>query len=91
MSKIKEALVELLTSKCNKCQYYSTGIKSGYPECARCQQEKLKQLIESLYNIVEGEFRTMSMVFDSSEANGYNSCRNNILQKFNDKLGIKGE
>jgi hypothetical protein len=53
----------------------------------------LEQLIESLYNIVEGEKVDYkgTTVGCSIYSEGYNNCKKEILSKFNDKLGIEEE
>jgi hypothetical protein len=60
-----------------------------YKKCC----ERHRAIIESLYNIVEDEKVDYkgTTVGCSIYSEGYNNCKKEILSKFNDKLGIKGE
>jgi hypothetical protein len=85
MNNIQKAL-EKIEDKHDLFDYKITDRLLNTREYAR----ELNDLLKFLYNIVDDKmFRTLSMSYSPDECKGHNECKKEILQKFNDKLGIK--
>jgi hypothetical protein len=87
MNNIQKALEEIM----NKNLLTTDLVYCSPPKDKMVKHIKdLEQLIESLYNTVEGEKIKKSIALITHPyKNGYYDCKKEILQKFNDKLNIK--